>query len=133
MLINRFYLNLRAVAFATAAALLTNASIRERPAGAGAQLRQLVEGDMYARRGAPSPWGDYEDDKSPVIEVGRNGAWDIDEVMMIEVERKRAQTLDRTIYSPTPHPGGDLEEALPPIPNGIPHNGILISQGVVIH
>ncbi|CAG7848005.1 SubName: Full=Uncharacterized protein {ECO:0000313/EMBL:CCA69802.1} [Serendipita indica DSM 11827] len=55
-LINRFYLNLRRVAYATAAALLTNGSIRERPIAPGSgRLRELIEGNEMARRGAQSP------------------------------------------------------------------------------
>ncbi|KAG8819663.1 hypothetical protein FRC19_009624 [Serendipita sp. 401] len=139
-LINRFYLNLRRVAYATAAALLTNASIRDRPLapGVGGRLRELVEGEQYyARRGAQSPWVDYDEDQMPVIDVVRQGV--VDEVMMVEVERQRAQNLDKSPidraerwYSSTPHPYPPVphREEAPAQPSVV--QGILVSQGVTV-
>jgi hypothetical protein len=115
MLINRFYLNLRSVAYATAAALLTNAS---RPAGEGARLREPVEGvPAYGLRGGPPP---CEDDGLPVIDVIRQ----VDEAMMVKVERHRVQTMDSTYYNAMPHLG-DLEEGMPSMstPIDMTHSG----------
>ncbi|KAG8833693.1 hypothetical protein FRC17_010225 [Serendipita sp. 399] len=139
-LINRFYLNLRRVAYATAAALLTNASIRDRPLapGVGGRLRELVEGEAYyGRRGAQSPWIDYDEDRMPVIDVVRQGV--VDEMMMVEVERQRAQNQDRSPidraerwYASTPHPYPPQPHREEPPAQPSVVQGILVSQGVTV-
>jgi hypothetical protein len=157
-LINRFYLNLRRVAYATAAALLTNDSVRERErpiqpgygyyhggvgATAGAYHRGII--DTYGRKGAQSPWNELEDARSPVLDLVRNGI--VDEAIIAEVQRQRAAQEefmgvhdprgtnttpgDRSWYSRTvQYPGIGEEEPMPMQP---PAHGILVSQGVVIY
>ncbi|PVG01973.1 hypothetical protein CPB86DRAFT_870669 [Serendipita vermifera] len=151
-LINRFYLNLRRVAYATAAAILTNASVRERPVqpvygyyhgGVGATAGAHPV-DTYARKGAQSPWIDLEDGRSPILDIIRNGV--VDEVVIAEVERQRATQGglagphgsgvdatggDRSWYNRTTDFAETDEEE--PIPLQPPAHGILVSQGVVIY
>ncbi|CAG8606834.1 11172_t:CDS:10 [Acaulospora colombiana] len=153
-LINRFYLNLRRVAYTTAAAILTNASIRERErpiqpgyghyyhGGVGATAGAYHGGmiDTYTRKGAQSPWIDLEDGRSPILDIIRNGV--VDEVVIAEVGRQRAAQGgviethgsvldatggDRSWYNrTTDFPEMDEEE---PIPLQPPAHGILVSQG----
>lgn len=118
-LMNRFYLNLRRVAYATAAALLTNASIREHPAGHGpvpaARVHDLIE-IGNPRRGAQSPWADFDEEKV-TINIVKNG--DVDEMMMIEAERQRA--VERNWYhNQSPHGAHELQE-----PISVRHQGVV--------
>ena len=142
-LINRFYLNLRRVAYATAAALLTNGSIRERPIAPGSgRLRELIEGAEMARRGAQSPWDYLDDDNMPVIDVVRQG--DVDEMVMADLDRQRAQSVlgqspnspqspqerwrSTTPHQPAIYEGHGIEEKMV-VP---PQRGVLIQQGITV-
>lgn len=112
---NRFYLNLRRVAYATAAALLTNASIRDHAGhgpghghGPGGRVHDLIE-IGNPRRGAQSPWADFDEEKV-TINIVKTG--DVDEMLMVEAERQRA--LERNWYNQSPHNGAhELQEPIP--------------------